>query len=221
MSSIYILFLFIILAIIFSLTGYLLLKIKHPQIWKIHLAGETIQISGSILAAVSLLVSVPLSFIIVYIWNDYHDTILLIQKKAALLRILYNDISRLGNAELTTMIKLYINNLIHGKDDIMPLRNALNNYPQIMTLMNELYLINNSIYSFTRISVEVWTVIGLGVLILIISTWFVRSPIVLHIFLMIAIASIIASLVFLVYLHSNVLDHNDPEVKQIYKNLLR
>lgn len=224
------LFLFIIGFVLFSLGGYLFLNLIAPQIWQCELPEISIDISNTTIQVLSTLVTVPLAFIIVFVWDNYHDTIILAQQQASLLLLLYNDIKRLGDKKLLHLIRQYILAIPSGKADITVLRNAILDYTpnkdnqvrydQIVMTMNDLYNISGSIYTSTIVSAEVWIVIFFGSLFLMMSTWFIKSPPFIHLFLIVGVAAILGSLVFLIYLHSNPLNINDNEIKQIYQDLL-
>src|SRR6187431_1877663 len=158
MNTIVILFLFIIGFVIFSLGGYLFLNLIAPHIWQCDLSKVSIYISNTTIQVFSTLVAVPLAFIIVFVWDNYHDTIIFAQQQAADLIILYNDIKKLDE-KLLTLITKYILAIPSGTANIIPLRDAIldytptnenqTRYDQIVISLNDLYTISSQIFTKT------------------------------------------------------------------------
>lgn len=208
MSSILIFFLFFFSFIIFSLTGFFIVRTLFIDVWDHHLPEKSMSISGSILAVLSIFVSLPLSFIIIFLWTNYNDTIQKLQNQANELLQLYNLI-KISQPELLPVIKQFINRKI----TFAQLQYLLKNISLSSSLADNEFMINN------HVSVEIWVTIGLGCGSVICATWFVKSPFLLHLYLIMSVAGILGSLVFLVYYY-NTIDCYTCIREQLQKQLI-
>lgn len=220
MSSILIFFLFFFSFIIFSLTGFFIVRTLFIDVWDHHLPEQSMSISGSILAVLSIFVSIPLSFIILFLWTNYNDTIQALQSQTNQLLTMYNTIKLLPDNLLLKTMKQYILNKITFNQ----FQSVLYEQNDGSTTYQQLILMSNNIVpqQFTtrdHVNIEVWLVIILGVISVMIGTWFVKSPFLLHLYLIISAAGVLGSLVFLVYYY-NTIDCYTCIREQLQKQLI-
>jgi hypothetical protein len=211
MSSVLIFFLFFFSFIIFSLTGFFIVRTIFIDVWDDHLPEQSMSISGSILAVLSIFVSIPLSFIILFLWTNYNDTILALQKQSNQLLTMYNTIKLLEDkspSSTNLLLKAMKQYILH-KIIYTQFQSVLYEQNDGSIIYQQIILMSNNIVpqQFTtqdHVNVEVWLVIGLGCGSVICATWFVKSPFLLHLYLIMSVAGILGSLVFLVYYYNTI-----------------
>lgn len=205
MNPVLLFLLFFFSFILFSVTGFLIVRMIFINVWDYHLPNESMSISGSILAVLAIFVSVPLSFIIIFLWTNYNETIEKLQIQTNQLLVMYNTIKLLKNKVLLNAMNEYI----HNKIIFNKFQEILYQYQDDSVLYNQIVLMSNNIVDnqFTinnHVNVEVWSVIFIGVLALIIGTFFVKSPFLLHLYLIISVSGVLGSLVFLIYYYNTI-----------------
>ncbi len=201
--GILILFLFFFSFIAFSIFGFLIVRLITINVWDDHITDLSIGISGNLLAVLAIFISLPLSFIIIFLWTNYNDTIEFLQLQMNEMLIVYDSIKLLDNKILLKAIQLYI----HKKLTFKELQNIVyqqnDNSILYQHILNKLDKIAyNQFNKDTSVNVELWIVISIGCLLVIIGTWFIKSPFLLHLYLIISIAGLLGVLVFLVYFYS-------------------
>lgn len=204
MNSILQLFLFIFIFVIISLTGFTLVRTIHDESWDNHFPEISIGISGSILSVLSIFLSVSLSFIIIYLWTNYNDTVSLIQKQMDDILVAYNTMKLLNNDVLTEAFRNYVYKKITFQELQTVIYQYNDNsviYQQVLTLLNSTYY--RQFNERNAVSPEIWIVIIIGVITVIIGTWFVKSPFLLHLYLIISVAAVLGGLVYLVYYYDS------------------
>lgn len=190
-------FLFFFSFILFSLIGFFIIRTTFHDVWDDHLPEQSMSISGSILAVLSIFVSVPLSIIILFLWTNYNDTIQIIQSEMNQTLLMYKTIH---DEKLLKTMKLYIDRKI-----------TYHKFRTIVYQYNDTQLINmvnsiapNEFTTDNHVNAEVWLVIVIGVLSVMIGTWFVKSPFLLHLYLVMSVAGVLGTLVFLVYYYNTI-----------------
>lgn len=221
MNAILIFFLFFFSFILFSLFGFYIVRTLFIHAWDDHLTDESMSISGSILAVLSIFVSIPLGFIIIFLWTNYNDTIVHIQSYMNKQLIMYNTIKLLpNNTLLLTAMKKYI----LGKITYNQFQSILYQYNESNIIYQQIISMSNNITpsdfnTQNHVNVEVWLVIIIGVLTVMIGTWFVKSPLLLHLYLIISVSGVLGTLVFLVYYY-NTIDCYQCIKNQLQKELI-
>lgn len=205
MNSIIIFLIFFSLTILFSLIGFYIVRylILHQK-WEEHFPDESMSISGSILAALAIFVSIPLTAIIIFLWTNYTDTVNYIQNKMDQMLIMYNTIKLLPDHDI---LKNAMRSYIYNKITYMALQSVLYSYPNqdniiYKQIMDMLPKVAFTMDTQQHITTELWLVIIIGVVAVIIGTWFVKSPLLLHIYLMMSVSGVLGTLVFLVYYYN-------------------
>jgi len=204
MNSILILFLYLFLFVLFSLTGFTIVRLINVKVWDDHLTDLSIGISGSILSSLAIFMSIILSFIIVYLWTNYNDTIRLLQKQMDDILMVYNTIKLLNNKNLNQLFIKYIYKKITFQElqkKIFENDDGSIIYKQIIKSLNNTYY--SEFAERNAVSTEIWIVIYIGVIAVMVGTWFVKSPFYLHLYLIISVAGILGVLVFLIYYYNS------------------
>jgi hypothetical protein len=206
MNSIALFFIFLFSFIAISLLGFLTVRTILDEVWEQHLSDESLSISGSILAVLSIFVSVPLTVVIIFLWTDYNDTVESLKLQSNKLLTMYNTVKLLNNKLLLNTMKQYI----YGKIDYSQLQSIIliNNdnsliYQQIILMLNN--IVPEQFVTQEHVNVEMWLVIIIGVISVMIGTWFVKSPFYIHLYLIISVSAVMGTLVFLAYYY-NTLD---------------
>ena len=202
-NSVALFFIFIISFVAISVICFMILKCAIPGFWENHLTHESVGISSSIMDSLAILVSIPLSFILVYLWQAYNDLLNTINTTVKRLRLLY-DKSVIANIDTNDFVKYiktknvkYFNKFKHY------VYNSDNSSNKAL-----IKLIDNTNVELDfkhQVSQEIWYVIVVGVISVIIGTWLVKSPFWLHLYLIVSVAAILGTLVFLIYFYDNML----------------
>jgi len=219
--AILILFLFFFSFIAFSVFGFLIVRLLTIDVWDYHLTDLSIGISGNLLSILTFFISLPLSFIIIFLWTNYNDTIEFLQLQMNEILIIYDSIKLLNNTMLLKAIQLYI----HKKITFQQLQKIVYQqndnsilYQQIIKNLDKIAY--NQFDTDSSVNVELWIVITIGCLLVIIGTWFIKSPFLLHLYLIMSIAGLLGVLVFLVYFYSQ-LDCYQCIEEQLRQELIR
>lgn len=194
--------LFVCSFVLFAVLGYIMLRTVRPNIWDKHLTDETIGITGSILAVLSIFVSIPLTFIILNVWNNYNTNLSLLKKRSLLLLQLYHETKNKNHI---------IHYLKHGDINIFGNSNTLELRNVEMAILSESNEVSN----------EIWAVLILGAFIFIVGTWLLKSPFYIHLFLIVSTSAILGSLIFLVYLYSHMHDCCSNDKNRINNELIK
>ena len=201
--GILILFLFFFSFIAFSIFGFLIVRLITIDVWEDHITDLSIGISGNLLSVLTVFISLPLSFIIIFLWTNYNDTIEFLQVQMNEILIVYDSIKQLNNKTLLQAIQLYIHKKITFKELQKIVYQQNDNSIQYQHIIDKLDKIAyNQFTEDTSVTTELWIVIGIGCLLVIIGTWFLKSPFLLHLYLIISIAGLLGVLVFLVYFYN-------------------
>lgn len=186
--------------VIVSLLGFLILRVSFPDLFNNHLTHESVGISGSILDVLAIFTSIPLSFILVFLWNEYNKTITVIETTVNQLRRVYQR-ARVYQLDTTPLDHYLTTGNVKYLDAFRETENK-----EIKKLIDA---INDTPLSTTRrcVSQEIWYVIIVGTIATIGGTWLVKSPIWLHLYLIISVAVILSTLIFLIYYFDERLVH--------------
>ncbi len=222
MNSIVIFLLFFGLTIFFSLLGFYIVRylILHEK-WEEHFTDESMSISGSILAALSIFISIPLTAIIIFLWTNYTNTVTYVQTKMDQLLIMYDTVKLLNDVKLKNATLLYIKNKINYN----AFQNILYTYEDKTSIiyLQIIDMLPNVAFTMNmqqHVTTEIWLVIIVGVLSVIIGTWFVKSPILLHVYLIMSVSGVLGTLVFLVYYY-NAIDCYKCITEQLRYDLIK
>ena len=211
---------FVFSFILFSLVGFYVMRMIVPFIWYEHLTIDSIGISNSVLSVLSIFVSIPLTFIIISIWNNYNNNLTLIKQQAHYLLQLHQALKALGFGDPLVYDYLHSKNNFEQIYDFKPTPEQQVRYDELLITYNQFKDTTIAIASESNdVSAEIWSVIILGVVTVIIGTWLVKSPFYLHLYLIISVAAVLGSLVFLVYFYSFTHECSRCLTQDIYDSL--
>ncbi|CAK7994648.1 Domain of unknown function (DUF4239)-containing protein [uncultured virus] len=215
--------LFIVVAVILSLVGLTAYKYFVPTGY---FTFDSNSLTAIFIGIIGVPVGVVLAFVITGVWQSYNDADAKNEREASNLLFLYRSVQQLPDTgKILRSIRNYISYIIEvefpqmraGIDPVEGLELLLNIGSQIYNLNpvtpKEIVLYEESIDIYNEVlalraarigfqeglAPELWWVLIIGVVIIIIMSWFVYSRrVVLHYIMTAAIAAGLASLLFLI-----------------------
>jgi len=217
MNAIGLFFLFLISFIVVSVSGFLCCKHIHPDLWENHLTHESVGISGSILDVLAIFVSIPLSFILIFLWGEYNK--LLNRIKHVVQELIDIKQQLIDNHINTVHFEKYLKTAC--VDDFNHFKTELSQAAalRLKQLSKQVNTLNVHFDFSCQVSQEIWSVIIVGVIVVILGTWLVKSPFWLHLYLIISVAAILGTLVFLIYFYDQALTSCHQMQMDLFKQI--